>query len=184
MRVRHERTGGKLDVRCCTRDEGRPLGAGVQAQAPTPLKLQVLRASVVSVEEKAGQRSGQVKRTETSVSEPLKTCRKCLRDVETRGNLVTLGAVWGRPVYCPRGVRHGGGVTVRWALVRNVGTCRSDGKGEPQVGNPHKRESTEAGHRDGGVRSREEGPVMGPDRRDAIVQGHPVANRQREEPRG
>ncbi len=41
-------------LRCCTRDEGRPLGAGVQAQAPNHLKLQALRASVVSVEEKAG----------------------------------------------------------------------------------------------------------------------------------
>jgi hypothetical protein len=73
---------------------------------------------------------------------------------------------------------------VRWALVRNVGTCCFDGKGEPQVGRPHERESTEAEHRGGGVRSREEGPVMGLDRRDAIVQGHPVANRQREERRG
>jgi len=41
-------------VRCCTEDEGRPLGAGVQAQAPNRLKLHTLRAGVVSVEEKAG----------------------------------------------------------------------------------------------------------------------------------
>jgi hypothetical protein len=38
-------------VRCCTRDEGRPLGAGRQGQASNRLKLQ--RAGVVSVEEKA-----------------------------------------------------------------------------------------------------------------------------------
>jgi hypothetical protein len=74
-------------------------------------------------------------------------------------------------------------VTVGWALVRNVGTCRSDAKGEPQMGIPHERKSTEAGHRGGGVRSRAEGPVMGLDRRDTIVQGHLVANRQREERR-
>jgi transposase-like protein len=42
-------------MRCCTGDEGRPLGAGLQEQASNPLKLQVLRAPVVSVEEKAGQ---------------------------------------------------------------------------------------------------------------------------------
>src|SRR5262245_13857041 len=39
-------------VRCCTEDEDRPLGAGVQAQAQNRLKLHTLRACVVSVEEK------------------------------------------------------------------------------------------------------------------------------------
>ena len=34
-RMHSQRAG----VRCCTRDEGRPLGAGVQAQAPNRLKL-------------------------------------------------------------------------------------------------------------------------------------------------
>ena len=42
-------------MRCCTGDEGWPLGAGVQAQASNPLKQQGSRALVVSVEEKAGQ---------------------------------------------------------------------------------------------------------------------------------
>jgi putative transposase len=41
-------------VWCCTGDEGRPLGAGLQEQAPNRLKLQRSRAAVVSVEEKAG----------------------------------------------------------------------------------------------------------------------------------
>ena len=54
-RVRHERVLRKLSMRCCTKDEGRPLGTGVQAQVPNRLKLQRLRAAVVSVEEKAGQ---------------------------------------------------------------------------------------------------------------------------------
>src|SRR5215510_5919632 len=98
---------------------------------------------------------------------------------QNQGDLVNLGGVWGQPVYCPHGVRHGGGVTVGWALVRNGGTCRPEDKGELPVGNPYEGESTEAGHRGGGVHSREEGPVMGLDRRDALVQGHPVANRQR-----
>src|SRR5262245_30721985 len=103
------------------------------------------------------------------------------RGRRNRGSFVTPGAVWGKPVYCPHGVRHEGSMTLFWASVRNVGTCRPDGKGEPQVGNPHERESTEAGHKGGGVCSRAEGPVMGLDRRDAIVQGYPGANRQREE---
>ena len=45
----------RAGVRCCTGDEGRPLGAGVQEQAPNHLTLQTLRATVVNVEEKAGQ---------------------------------------------------------------------------------------------------------------------------------
>jgi hypothetical protein len=39
----------------CTRDEGRPLGVGEQAQASNHCKLLPLRAVVVSVAEKAGQ---------------------------------------------------------------------------------------------------------------------------------
>jgi len=35
----------------CVRDEGRPLGAGLQEQTPNHLKLRWLRASVVSVKE-------------------------------------------------------------------------------------------------------------------------------------
>jgi len=39
--------------RSCTRDEGRPLGAGLQEQAPNHLKLLWSNARVVSVKEKA-----------------------------------------------------------------------------------------------------------------------------------
>jgi hypothetical protein len=37
------------------------------------------------------------------------------------------------PVYGPGGIRHEDGVTSMQALVRNVGTCRPDAKGEMQV---------------------------------------------------
>jgi hypothetical protein len=77
---------------------------------------------VVSVKEKADPRVCQVKSTETSVSEPLRTCRKSLGDVKTGGSFVNPGGVWEEPVYCPHGVRHRGGVTVLWASVWNVGT--------------------------------------------------------------
>jgi len=39
--------------RSCTGDEGRPLGVGLQGQAPNPLKLLWSNARVVSVKEKA-----------------------------------------------------------------------------------------------------------------------------------
>jgi len=44
-------------VRNCTKDEGRPLGAGLQEQASNHLKLLWSKAMVVSVEEKAWQKT-------------------------------------------------------------------------------------------------------------------------------
>ena len=78
-------------------------------------------------------------------------------------------AGWGLPVYCPTGTRHEGGVTLTQALVRNVGTCRPDAKGEIQANGLREDESTDAGHRGGVARIRAEGPVMGLDRRGDVV---------------
>jgi hypothetical protein len=44
------------------------------------------------------------------------------------------------------------------ALVRNVGTCRPDVKGEGRAGGPREPQSTEAGHRGGAARSSVETP--------------------------
>ena len=41
----------RKEVRCCTKDEGRPLEAGGQTQASNRCKLLSLRAMVVSVAE-------------------------------------------------------------------------------------------------------------------------------------
>ena len=70
------------EVPCCTRDEGGPLGTGVQALVPNHLKLRWSRARVVSVQEKA-RRTRQVRVKETSGSEPLMTCRNCRDGVKT-----------------------------------------------------------------------------------------------------
>jgi len=40
------------------------------------------------------------------------------------------------PVYRLNGIRYGGGVNLIQAFMRNVGTCRSDDKGEIQVEDP------------------------------------------------
>ena len=48
----------------------------------------------------------------------------------------TPGTVQEKPVYCLSDVRHKDGVTLIQALVWNVGTCRSDDKGETQVEDP------------------------------------------------
>lgn len=39
---------------------------------------------------------------------------------------------------CLDGIRHGGDVTFIWALVRNLGTCSLDVKGEIESGGPTK----------------------------------------------
>jgi len=48
----------------------------------------------------------------------------------------TPGKSPGGPVYCLGDVRHKGGMNLNQALVWNVGTCRSDGKGETQMEDP------------------------------------------------
>lgn len=98
--------------------------------------------------------------------------------------MFVLGEAHQEPAYGVGGVRRKGGVSLGQASVRNVGTCGSDVKGEPQVGGPHKRESTDAGHRGGVTRSSEEGSVMELERRGDIVLLDPAVNLSREEPVG
>ncbi len=162
----------------CGRDEGRPLGAGDQEQASNHCELLALRAVVVSVAGKGGTRSRQVGSGETSASEPLMTCRNSQDDVETGGMVVAPGTSSGGALKAgPDGIRLGGGVNPDQALLWNAGTCRPDAKGEAQAGGPRKSPSTDAGHRDGAVRSRDEGSVMELDRRDCGVLPRQAANR-------
>lgn len=70
------------------------------------------------------------------------------------------------------------------ALVRNAGTCRPDAKGEIQTDGLCKDESTNAGHRGGDVRSKEEGSVMGPDRRGIVVRRYLLGNPKGEDLNG
>jgi hypothetical protein len=159
---------------CCTEDEGRPLGVGVQAQTPNRRKLHRSRASVVNVAGKGGGVLRQVRFKETNVSEPLMTCRNVSRRRQNRDlGFYPANEVEGIPVYCSAGVRHEGGVTLNQASVRNVGTCRPDEKGEAQADRLRKGKSTDAGHRGGDTRSRNEGPIMGLDRRGVVVSPFP-----------
>lgn len=88
------------------------------------------------------------------------------------------------PADGPIGIRHIGGVTLIQALVRNLGTCRPDVKGEIQVEGLHEDESTDAGHRGGDACSRDEGPVMGLDRRGVIVWLYAAGNPRGEDLHG
>ena len=112
------------------------------------------------------------------------TCRKRIDDVETGEMSLPRDESGGWPDCCPDDIRHEGGVTLRLAVARNVGTCRPDAKGEAQMGCPHESKSTEAGRREGAARGRIESSVMEPDRRGCVVQLSPEVNQQWEEPRG
>src|SRR3984893_3505746 len=57
-----------------------------------------------------------------------------------------------------------------------------DAKGEIASGSNREDQSTDAEHRDGAARSRDEGSVMELDQRGCVVQPRSWANRQREEP--
>jgi hypothetical protein len=91
----------------------------------------------VSVKEKIWQRTmsgevqgGEHKRTTDEVS------KTSIEDVETGRPTLLQDESRGKPVYCLGGVRHRGGVNLNQASVWNVGTCRSDGKGETRVEDP------------------------------------------------
>ncbi len=81
---------------CCTRDEGGPLEAGVQAQASNHPLLLRLRGVVVSELGKGRVRPDQVSIEETNESEPLMTCRKRRNDVQTTGKSLP----WDKPGGC------------------------------------------------------------------------------------
>ena len=83
---------------------------------------------------------------------------------------------WEVPADGPTGVRHEGGVTLRQASIRNTGTCRSDAKGATQAVSHREGLSTDAEHRGGDARSRDEGPVMGLDRRGVVIRLDSVDN--------
>lgn len=171
--------------RSCTNDEGRPLDVGVQAQASNRHKRRALRAPVVSVAGKGEAGLRQVRVEKTNASEPLMMCRNLNEGVETGIQICIPRRRWsGNPVDGSTGVRHEGGVISTLALVRNVGTCRPDAKGEIQADDIGKNERTDAGHRGGVIRSRSEGSVMDLDRRGDIIRLYSVGNSQEEDSHG
>ena len=156
----------------------------MQAQISNRGKRRRLRVFVVSVAGKGGAGLRQVRIKKTNASEPLMKCRKNESDVETGIETLSREGSGGLPVYGSTGVRHEGGVILIQAWVRNVGTYRSDAKGEAQVGSPRKRPSTDAGHRGGVAHSRKESSVMGLDRRGGVVRCYWAGNSQEEDSHG
>lgn len=103
-------------------------------------------------------------------------CRKRIVDVKTGGGDHSGTSDGGDLKPGPCGIRLVGGVNLDQALIRNVGTCRSDVKGESRASDPRQALSTDAEHRDRTARSRGEGTVMVLDRRGCGVQSWQAAN--------
>lgn len=163
-------------MQCCTRDEGRPLGGGVQTLPPNRLELLPLRAVVVSVKEKA-QNLRQVCVAEMNASELPMTCRnEPLGDVESapgKQRVTSPAGIWLLAGWHPAYRQH----------ERNTGSCaergnlssRCQGSGAEQ--RHCERLSTDAGHRGRWPRSSDEVPVMGAERRGPVVGADWSANR-------
>jgi hypothetical protein len=118
------------------RDEGRSLGPGLQDRGPN--RRQLLRPNGQGGERvrKRRDETRQVSAGKTNESEPLMTCRKRRDAIETGLQLLVRDEAQGEPVDCLSDGRHGGGVSPAQALVRNVGTCCPDVKGDLQVVDP------------------------------------------------
>jgi hypothetical protein len=71
--------------------------------------------------------------------------RKAIQLTSKPGSVIGLGRVQTLPVYGLINVRRGGGVNPIQALVRNVGTCQPDGKGEIGTGSPPEGEEYQCG---------------------------------------
>src|SRR4051812_37052955 len=142
---------------CCTRDEGRPLGLGLQDQGPNHRKL---RRSNGRGGERCGKRreqSRQVCAGQTNVSEPLLTCRKRRDVAKTRLQLLACDKARRKPADWPSGDRHEDGVRPARGSCAERGNlsprCQGRPPRETSKGQTPEEPSTDARRRGGRVRS-------------------------------
>ena len=88
-RIQKYRYVGDSAPRGCTEDEVRPLGVGLQEQAPKHLKLLRSKAMVVSVEEKVSLDGISCESERRAQANHPMRCRKHKDDVKTGGYLYT-----------------------------------------------------------------------------------------------
>jgi hypothetical protein len=108
---------------CCTRDEGRPLGVGLQGLIPNR-RLRLWFNGLGR--ERVRKRRGLPVRCVLERRTNLNRCRgvESIEVSSKPGRSSKPGIkVWGIPDYRPDGDRHKGDVNPVRALVRNVGTC-------------------------------------------------------------
>ncbi len=91
---------------------------------------------MVSVEEKSRQKTVTGKDQGDEQPRTIDEVSKYLGWRQNWGAQTTPGQVQREPVYCLVGVRPRDGMNLIQAFGWNVGTCRSDAKGKPQVEDP------------------------------------------------
>lgn len=92
------------------------------------------------------------------------------------GRVVGPGPAQGESAACLGDIRHRGGVTLPQAFVRNVGTCRLDGKRDAQGRNPEG-QRIDARHRDGATCSSDELGETLRERRGRVIRFEAPVNR-------
>jgi hypothetical protein len=117
-------------------DEGGPSGSGCRIRSQTAWRCVRIRSQVVSGPGKGEARPRQARTRKANVSEPLMSCRKVTDVIETGLRYQVRDRVWGKPFYCPDGGWQKGGASLVQAYMWNVGTWRSDVKGETQEEEP------------------------------------------------
>ena len=121
---------------CCTRDEGRPHGLGLQDQGPNHRKP---RRSNGRGGERCGKRreqSRQVCAGQTNASEPLLTCRKPRDVAKTRLQLLVWDEARRKPADWPSGDRHEDGVRPARGSCAERGNLSPRCQGRPPRGRP------------------------------------------------
>ena len=121
---------------CCTRDEGRPLGLGLQDRGPNHRKL---RRSNGRGGERCGKRrdqSRQVCAGQTNASEPLLTCRKRRDVAKTRLQVLAWDEARRKPADWPSGDRHEDGVRPARGSCAERGNLSPRCQGRPPRGRP------------------------------------------------
>src|SRR4051812_21511016 len=141
---------------CCTRDEGRSLGLGLQDQGPNHRKP---RRSNGRGGERCGKRrdqSRQVCAGQTNASEPLLTCRKRRDVAKTRLPLLACAKARREPADWPSGDRHEDGVRPARGSCAERGNlsprCQGRPPRETSKGQTPEEPSTDARRRGGRVR--------------------------------
>ena len=166
---------------CCVGDEGLwPFGVARRREAPNHLMLRWLMTVVVSDGEKAPGRC-QVGTRKTNASESLLTCRNRYRRHRNRGVKRIPGQAWRvcrlLARWCPACRRREPGLRLPCGTGEGVpGYALFVRAGERECPKRRHRKglSTVAGRAGGPVRSSDEGPVTGPERRGRVVRGWSV----------
>ena len=132
--------------------ESGPPGADCRISPQTARRCLGISSQVVNGPGK-GEKTRQVCTRKANESEPRMFCRKTPNRHQNQADLAAWDQVQQEPVYGLDGDRQFSGASLAQAFMRNMGTWRSDAKGETQKGSTREGQSTNAERRGGSARS-------------------------------